>query len=206
MKIRSITYRGSILLLLMAVWLIGGCNRPAEPTGAEVIEPADDPTADGRGFDPLELPADRVVVPEEHPQTAAITTGAHFVEAGATPVPTSFSSDGPSKPEADSRDGQVFRVQIFTDKVYGKARRAITVAEEIFDHEVFLDYEVPYYKVRVGGFDSRSAAEDYQMRAKAAGYPEAWVVAVNVAVQEPTPLYPADSPVVPDEVAPGDEG
>jgi len=205
MKILDTICRASGPFILITVLLISGCTRPAEPAGTEVVEHPDDPNADARGFDPLELPADRVVIPAEHPQTAPITTGAHFTEAGSTPVPTSFSSEAHSKPEMDSRDGQVFRVQVFTDKVYGEARRAMTVAKEIFDHEVYLDYEVPYYKVRVGGFTSRSEAEDYQMRAKAAGYREAWVVAVNVSVKEPTPLYPADSPVILDEATTEEE-
>ena len=35
---------------------------------------------------------------------------------------------------------------------------------------------------------------DYQQKAKAAGYPEAWVVMVNVGVAKPVPLYPEGTP------------
>ncbi|MFQ6009449.1 MAG: SPOR domain-containing protein, partial [Candidatus Zixiibacteriota bacterium] len=91
-------------------------------------------------------------------------------------------------------NNQVYRIQIFTSQLYGEARRAMTIAEEIFDRTVFLDYEVPYYKVRVGGFAQRYEAEDYLSRVKAAGYPDAWVVVVNVAIKEPAPLYPDGSP------------
>ena len=54
---------------------------------------------------------------------------------------------------------------------------------------MYLDYEVPYYKVRVGSFGSREEAEEYQQRAKAAGYRNAWVVMVNLGVKEAKPLY-----------------
>ena len=66
---------------------------------------------------------------------------------------------------------------------------AVQVAEEIFDRPVYLDYEVPYFKIRVGSFFDRDQAEDYMMRARAAGYKEAWVVVTNVAVREAAPLY-----------------
>ncbi len=89
----------------------------------------------------------------------------------------------------DTLNNQAFRVQILTTKVYGEARTALRVAEEIFDRPVFMDYEVPYFKLRVGNFAERETAENYQQRAKAAGYTKAWVVVVTVGVEEPAPLY-----------------
>ena len=91
--------------------------------------------------------------------------------------------------QIDTLNNQAFRVQILTTKVYGEARTALRVAEEIFDRPVFMDYEVPYFKLRVGNFAEREIAENYQQRARAAGYTNAWVVVVTVAVEEPAPLY-----------------
>lgn len=188
-------------LSIVAV-LLAGCGRPPKPVDIYVDERQEDSPSDLRGFDPLELSADKEIVPGEYPQATPITTRSEFSQAGSTPVPVVLSTETPSTGEADSRDGQVFRVQIFTDKVYGASRRAVAVAREIFDREVYLDYEVPYYKVRVGGFGLRSDAEDYQMRAKAAGYSNAWVVAVNVSVKELDPLYPAEPVDSPDGYVP----
>ena len=63
------------------------------------------------------------------------------------------------------------------------------IAEEIFDHPIFLDYEVPYYKVRVGSFRDKESAEVYQLRAKSAGYNNAWVVMVTVNINKAENLY-----------------
>ncbi|MBU0984142.1 MAG: SPOR domain-containing protein, partial [candidate division Zixibacteria bacterium] len=100
-----------------------------------------------------------------------------------------------------SANNQAFRVQIFTSKLYNDARQALRVAEEIFDRQLYIDYEVPYFKVRVGSFDTRDAAEAYQLKAKAAGYGNAWVVLVTVGVVEAAPLYDdLPEPVFPEPV------
>ncbi len=95
----------------------------------------------------------------------------------------------------DSVNGQAYRIQLYTSKLYGEARHELRVAQEIFDRPVFLDYEVPYYKIRVGSFADRDKADEYLQRVKAAGYSTAWVVIVNVGVKEAAPLYRDTAPV-----------
>ena len=50
--------------------------------------------------------------------------------------------------------------------------------------------------MRVGSFRSREEAEEYALRAKAAGYRDAWVVVVNVKVRQPALLYEGDLPML----------
>ncbi|UCG62838.1 MAG: SPOR domain-containing protein [Candidatus Zixiibacteriota bacterium] len=144
---------------------------------------------DPRGFDPLELPEDREVVPIEHPRPGQISGRTEFVEAQPSVSDTTYRPSDGSPATVDSLYNQAYRIQLFTAKVYGEANLARQVAEEIFDRPVFMDYEVPYFKVRVGSFADRDEAEEYLMRAKAAGYTDAWVVMVNVRVKETAPLY-----------------
>lgn len=178
----------SICSLLAVLLLIGSvaCQKAPQP-GME--RPAGETTVgDQRGFDPLELPRDREIIPQRYPRTGDIEGSATLVvakdddntDAGQVidlPLPV------------DTIQSQIFRVQLLTSKAYGEARHAVTVAEEIFDQLVYLDYEIPYYKVRVGDFISRELAEEYQMKAKAAGYPSCWVVVVNVGVKEAPMVY-----------------
>ena len=175
------------LVLILAV-APSGCQRPG-PVGDERVsetQPSSDPE---RRFDPLDLPADREIVPEVSPLNSDLTrTGAIVTR---DPVDTAYS-DAASidiPPGIDSVNSQAFRIQLLTSKVYGEARQAVKVAEEIFDRPVYLDYEVPYFKVRVGSFYDRFLAEEYLMRARATGYKEAWVVVTNIAVRETAPLY-----------------
>ena len=186
MKRNANIYRFILMALGLALFL--ACNRPA-PAGEETPPPPDQTQIDGRGFDPLGLPQDRQIVPKAHPQVGAIEGRGALVDV----VPEVRDSvQGPTvqiPASVDTLNGQAYRVQLFTSKVYGEARQEVAVAEEIFDRSVYLDYEVPYYKVRVGSFGSREKAEEYQQMAKTAGYRNAWVVMVNLGVKEAKPLY-----------------
>jgi len=73
---------------------------------------------------------------------------------------------------------RVYRIQLFSSNTYGPASREEKIAREVFDSTVFLDYEVPYYKIRVGNFTNRTLAENYLPAAKESGYSTAWVVKV----------------------------
>lgn len=185
MKIRANIY--SVLGLGFLI-LISSCQRRPEATEEEAgrTPPAE---TDSRGYDPLELPEDKEVVPEAHPKSGRITGQSGLVEVSDASPDSALATISPEPVEIDSLSGQAFRVQLFTSKVYGEARSATVVAEEIFDRPVFLDYEVPYFKVRVGNFTDREKAEAYLMRVKAAGYPDAWVVAVNIKVKETSSMY-----------------
>ena len=185
MKLRAAISSLATVLTLLAFG--SGCG-PSKPAGED--RPASGSTRQepGTRFDPLDLPEDRTVVPEAYPRAEAV---GWTDEAAA---PTSEETVPPALIErlaqaVDTLSGQVFRIQLATTKLYGEAKRAAEVAEEIFDQPVFVDYEVPYFKVRVGGFGNRATAEDYQQRARTAGYGDAWVVMATLDIQEPAPLY-----------------
>ncbi len=137
----------------------------------------------------LDLPADRIVIPLEHPKDGMIFGSALIVEAAEIQTDSIFQLVDNIPDEIDSLNSQAYRVQIFSSKKFGESRQVKLVAEEIFDRPVFLDYEVPYYKIRVGNFANRDKAEEYQQRVKSSGYKNAWVVVVIVDVKETSPLY-----------------
>jgi hypothetical protein len=160
----------------------------------EAKAPPPGESTEQRRFDPLDLPQDEEVVPLKYPQSGDIHGKVDTAES-ESPFYESTSSYFVGLPDAiDTLNNQAFRVQIFTSKLYGEARQMMTIAEEIFDRIVFLDYEVPYFKVRVGNFALREEAEDYLPKVKTAGYTNAWLVLVNVAVKEPSLLYPEGTP------------
>jgi hypothetical protein len=198
------------VLVAAGLILAAGC-KPAHQAAEETPAEPEETWVDERGFDPLELPEDKEIVPRTHPQSGIIegrTERSDVKErsgAGSDQVAIANVPGG-----VDTVNNQVYRVQLFTSKLFGEARRAVMVAEEIFDRPVFLDYEVPYYKVRVGSFADREEAEEYQLRAQAAGYENAWVVMLTVNVKEAKPVYD-DLPAIdadrnpPGEIDPYDE-
>ncbi|NOY88834.1 MAG: SPOR domain-containing protein [FCB group bacterium] len=187
MKIPENIY--SLISLLLLLVLTVGCR--SNTSVAEEKKQTKAPSVvDKRGFNPLDLPLDTKIIPKEYPLKSDFTIKKAI---SATITDSSYDSSLPimdSIPETmDTLNNQVYRIQIFTSKVYGDAKYATRVADEIFDRQVYLDYEVPYYKVRVGNFANREQAEEYLLKVKTAGYTNAWVVMVTVNVNETTPLY-----------------
>ena len=138
--------------------------------------------------DPLELPQDTRIIPLLQPRKGEIK--------GTAPEDKSDTSSQSQqqiisniKPIIDTLASQALRIQLHSTELFGEAKLERQIAEEIFDQPVYLDYEVPYYKVRVGSFAERKNAELYLQKAKSAGYQNAWIVAVRVNVKEVQPLY-----------------
>ena len=179
------------LLIILSALLLSGCIGKLRQETAEGPERQESPVSDERGYDPLELPGDSKVVSKENPQSGIITGQQGLIPTDDRRLDSdSGYASLPDVPEEkDTLNSQAFRVQLLTSKTFGEARQAASVAEEIFDRPVYVDYEVPYFKVRVGSFGNRDDAELYKQKARGVGYNNAWVVAVTVNVQETAPLY-----------------
>lgn len=176
----------SIYSLVLVALLLAGCTQPEKPGPEEPRDELTGPPEDVR-FDPLALEEDRVVVPEQYPRRIV---GEVDPEADRELPPQPMDSAVAALPDINQQlTGQVYRVQLYSTQLYGDAQNARRVAQEIFDRPIHVDYEVPYFKVRVGTFAKRTEAEEYSLRARGAGYQDAWVVIVTLDVNEPEPLY-----------------
>lgn len=174
---------------LVAVLCVSAATAADKPAAAK--KPVAVPSTTVRGIDPLSLPADQVRITSLSPLT----------------VPIGVSPAG----SAGGRSTLVFRVQIVTAQGFGEARKAAQVAEEIFDQPVHIDYEIPNFKVRVGDFADRAAADNYRRTALQLGYANCWVVPVTIGIAEASPLYdsliaPVDSVIKSDSVGTHDGG
>jgi hypothetical protein len=98
-------------------------------------------------------------------------------------IPESFKAHQRYYKDSTSGPSEVYRIQIYNSNTYGPALRELGIAKEVFDGNTWFDYEVPYYKVRLGNFLTREEAEQYLPTVREAGYPEAWVVRVNVNIK-----------------------
>ena len=77
-----------------------------------------------------------------------------------------------------------YRVQIFasTDQEEANAVRRDAILR--FNDNVYMIFDNPYYKVRVGDCLSRYQADDLQIKAEKKGYLDAWIVRTKVAVRK----------------------
>jgi len=162
--------------------------QPAKQVADESADSGKTSAVSNRGFDPLELSADRDIIPIKYPRSGSIL-GSDIETSGDSASADSGLTSAVIPMSMDTTNSQAYRIQVFTSKLYGEAKKELRIAEEIFDRPVFVDYEVPYFKVRVGSFSDRDEAEKYRQKVKAAGYRTAWVVIVNLAVKKAADLY-----------------
>lgn len=187
MKIEKNIY--SILSIIICCLMIVGCTSKSQEIPAEESQNEQQQTESSDKLNLLDLPDDRKVIPLENPKYGVISGSAVLIDVEPEQEDSVYQLIEDIPDEIDSLNSQAYRVQIFSSKKFGESRQAKIVAEEIFDRPVFLDYEVPYYKIRVGNFSNREKAEEYQQRAKSSGFKNAWVVVVIVNVKETSPMY-----------------
>jgi cell division septation protein DedD len=193
MRKRNITLSSAGLIAGLLIFLVAACMGPQKKQ-VDISETPVETAVDSRGFDPLELPADNEIISQTHPRTGEIRGKTLLVDSDTSAAAEKSAQITNLPDQVDTLNSQAYRIQVFTSKLYGEARQAVRIAEEIFDRPVYIDYEVPNFKVRVGSFANREDAEDYLPRVRAAGYSTGWVVMVNVAVKQAAPLYEDEYP------------
>jgi cell division septation protein DedD len=105
---------------------------------------------------------------------------------GVTPAGTAAAPESPAVlPPAPQETIQVpdpkdftegWRVQLSANSTLADADGRARGARIKFTEPVYVEYEPPFYKVRVGDFLTRPEAESMATRARAEGYEGAWVV------------------------------
>jgi len=101
------------------------------------------------------------------------------------PRPESAPADTAMPTEDDAPvNRMVYRIQLFTSVNFADATAVRDEATNDFQQEVRVDFETPYYKVRVGSFKSAQEADALLQTARQVGYRGAWVVRVRAPAEE----------------------
>ncbi len=130
-----------------------------------------------RDFDPLAQDRERPIV-----------IGEQEGESGRSEISQEDSQD-PGFQEKLSDPGrpgvaQGYRVQIFLCDDLREASRMLAEARSKFEEQVYLEYDAPYYKVRVGDCQTEPDGEKLLKIARRFGYQEAWLVYTVISVPE----------------------
>jgi hypothetical protein len=178
--------RFTVLIIVAALMIVSCAKQPGLP-------PPEETDTSGPLFDPLETGHDREVVPVVYPVTvrAIPDAGDSLVQPGDMSFLEYDSTSSLNSP------AEVYRVQIFTSRLYAEAARERQLAEEIFNLPIHLDYEVPYYKLRVGNFLARDEAENMLSEIKTIGYRNAWVARVVLRIREAPESELPEEPILP---------
>ncbi len=95
--------------------------------------------------------------------------------SGATTTTATTTTTGTTVPG--------YRVQIFASNTNDGAEKIASDARFKFTERVYVEYDPPYYKVRIGDYQNRSDAEILREKAKNLGFADAWIVQTEVNAQ-----------------------
>tara|TARA_Y100000768_G_C23847693_1_gene619398 strand:- start:26 stop:460 length:435 start_codon:yes stop_codon:yes gene_type:complete len=78
--------------------------------------------------------------------------------------------------ETDQAIKEVFRIQIFESSVASIARAEAKRFQNILGDTVYIDFETPLYKLRIGNFQHRKNAEEAVESISRLGAKDAWII------------------------------
>jgi len=77
-----------------------------------------------------------------------------------------------------------YRVQALVTRNTHSADSIRAVLSDKIDEDIYITYEVPYYKIRVGNCVDRKQAEELQLKLVKLGYASAWIIRTRVKAPE----------------------
>lgn len=105
------------------------------------------------------------------------------LNARPMPPPTSVAIAADSLVSAQPQAAEGYRIQLFAGRDKQTAKRLSSLALSRLTIPVYLTYEAPQYKVRVGNFTVREEAAEWCERLRREGFPDAWIVRAIVNIQ-----------------------
>jgi hypothetical protein len=168
----------SLIVLFVAIISFGSCSstsRSAQP------EPSAEPEAPriDEAFDPVMLQDEDIEFPVSK---APLQSNERLPLSGET------NAENPLAVENKLIDG--FRVQLFATQDIEKATLEKKEVEFAFAEagvEVYIEFDSPMYKVRLGDCTTREEAEQLRELARSKGYPTSWIVKTKVNSNPGTP-------------------
>lgn len=160
---------GTLGLLVLAI----GCMPaplPEEDARAELMRAE-------RDFDPLAQDLERPIVIPRQSQDSTQTEIPQEGLPSPGPPGDSLEATGPGVIQG-------YRIQIFLSDSLQEAVRVMTEARGRFQEEVYLEYDAPYYKVRVGDCQTEFEGQELLKVAHRLGYRDAWLVYTMISVPE----------------------
>ena len=76
-----------------------------------------------------------------------------------------------------------YRVQVLATRYFERANSLAVIMKNTVSDSVYVDFEAPNYKVRIGDFIDRDSAESLQQELVQMGYNSAWILRARINSQ-----------------------
>lgn len=153
-----------ILCVAAIAFSASSCAYPGKKDSAAASE--DKRTKYESEFDPLGSPGDYDVITQDVP---AAKEG-----YGSEPLP----DIPPAAPPAKQAD-HFFSVQVYASKSSTEADDFKKSIDRIFEEEIRIEYQAPYYRVCVGRSQDFDEGEALLKKISSMGFPKAWLVKIR---------------------------
>ena len=98
-------------------------------------------------------------------------------------ISSPFSSDVLNYNQTIDQDSIIiegYRVQVLATRERFKAEKLQSDLEELFEYKIYVIFEAPNYKVRIGDFIDRQKAEKFRKKLSGNGYYSAWIIRTKI--------------------------
>ena len=98
-------------------------------------------------------------------------------------ISSPFSSDVLNYNKTIDQDSIIiegYRVQVLATRERFKAEKLQSDLEELFEYKIYVIFEAPNYKVRIGDFIDRQKAEKFRKKLSGNGYSSAWIIRTKI--------------------------
>ena len=82
-----------------------------------------------------------------------------------------------------------YRVQVLATRYFERADSLAVIMKNTVSDSVYVDFEAPNYKVRIGDFIDRDSAESLQQDLVQMGYYSAWILRTRINSQASRIIY-----------------
>ena len=89
-----------------------------------------------------------------------------------------------SMKKIEEKELEVFRIQIFESTVASIARAEAKRFQNILGDTVYINFETPLYKLRIGNYVNRKNAEDAIESISKLGAKDAWIIRANKNIKD----------------------
>jgi cell division septation protein DedD len=168
------------IALYAGLLLLGACAAaPRHTTASAPAKGTDSAPYDFKGEGTVPAPASSDVPAEADVEEIPLADSSLDVTEAEAPPPDTVRTPPPA-PADSTADG--FRIQVFASSDKDVAQNAASVAEQRLGIKAYVDLDGGMYKVRVGDFADRKAADTVLPTLRSHYYPDAWVVPARVRV------------------------